>query len=130
MTARAREPAADGEAGSVFVETLAALLLLALVLGGLFQVLADSAVRRRQVETRLYALMVAKSALAQAGSDKPLAEGALEGQDGDDVWRVETRRCGQASDVGALYCVVVSVRDAAGGPPLATLETRRLAPRV
>jgi hypothetical protein len=126
----AADAVADGEAGSVFIETLAALLLLALVLGGLFQVLADSAVRRHQVETRLYALMVAKSVLAAAGADRPLAEGTAEGQDGDDVWRLETRRCGTAGDVGALYCVTVSVRDAAGGATLATLETRRLAPRV
>jgi len=130
MRSRAQDAAADGEAGSVFIETLAALLLLALVLGGLFQVLTESAMRRQQAETRLYALMVARSALAQAGSDKPLTEGSTEGQDGDDVWLVETRRCGASNEVGALYCVTVSVRDAAGGPPLATLETRRLAPRV
>jgi hypothetical protein len=128
MTARAQDAHTSGEAGSVFIETLAALLLLAVALGGLFQIMADSAVRRREIGDRLYALMVARSALASAGAERPLAQGVAEGQDGADVWRMETRRCGPASEAGALYCVTVSVRDAAGGPPLATLSTRRLAP--
>jgi hypothetical protein len=128
MRAPDQDAPATGDDGSVFIETLAALLLLAVALGGLFQVMADSAVRRREIEARLYALMVARSVLASAGAATPLAEGTAEGQDGDDVWRMEMRRCGSGG--GGMYCVTVSVRDAAGGPPLAMLSTRRLAPRV
>jgi hypothetical protein len=129
MISRA-EGAGAGDTGSIFIETLAALTLLTVMVAAVCQIVADSATRRREIDARLYALMVARSALASAGAETPLANGAAEGQDGADVWRMEMRPCGPRSDVGVLYCVSVAVRDAAGGPPLAILSTRKLAPRV
>lgn len=117
------------DAGSIFIESLVALAVLAIVLAGAYRVLADSAARRHEVEARRYAVMVARSALATVGSATPFAAGATEGLDGPDIWRVEMQPCGSGSvGAGVLYCIQVSVRAAAGGPALATLGTRRLAP--
>lgn len=117
--------------GSIFIETLVALALLAMVLAGLYRVVADSAARRQQVEARRNALMVARSALATVGYATPYAVGATDGADGAQRWRIEMQPCGSAPrSAGILYCVTVSVQDAAGGSPLVRLSTRRLAPGV
>ena len=131
MSRRAPRTACAGEAGSIFVETLVALAVLAMVLAGAYRVLADSAARRQQIEARRYAVLVARSALATVGSATPFAVGATEGVDGSEIWRIEMDRCGGGgSRAGTLYCIQVTVRAAAGGPALATLSTRRLAPPV
>ena len=119
------------ETGSVFIETVVALALLAAVLAGTFQVLADSAARRHEIAARREALMVARSALETVGSATPYRFGATDGVDGQIMWRIQMQPCStDRSGAGALYCVTVSAGDARGGPPLVTLQTRRLAPRV
>ncbi|MBQ1540400.1 MAG: hypothetical protein IIZ63_00235 [Caulobacteraceae bacterium] len=123
----------SGQSGSVFIEALIAAAIVSMILAAGFQVTADSANRRRMVEARRYALMVARSQMAAVGYSIPLTAGAAEGRDGPDLWRVDMQPCAlEAGDsaLGALYCVAVSVRDARGGPPLVTLKSRRLAPPV
>lgn len=130
---RERRPVVDGgEGGSVFVEALVAAAIVAMILAATYRVTADSAARHAKVEARRYALMVARSTLASVGSAVPFAAGATEGVDGADIWRVEMQPCGEpgAASIGTLYCVAVSVRGAQGGPPLVTLNSRRLAPRI
>ena len=118
------------EDGSVFIEALASTAIVALILAAVFRVSADSAVHHRMVEERRYALMIARSELAAVGSAIPLATGSMEGTDGQDIWRVDMQPCDSdaASNVGALYCVEVSVRKAQDQAPLITLSSRRLAP--
>jgi hypothetical protein len=129
MSRRAGDPARPGEAGSVFIETVVALAILAGILTAVWQVTASSALRHRAVESRRYALMVARSALSSVGSAQALSVGSSGGTDGGDAWRIDTERCGSGDSMaGVLYCVTVSVRDRAGGPPLVTLVSRRLGP--
>jgi type II secretory pathway pseudopilin PulG len=119
------------EEGSVLVEALIAAAIVAMVLVAVFQIAADSAARRHGVETRRHALLIAQSQLAAVGSTVPLAPGAVQGRDGDEVWRIDMQPCnaGQgASAAGRLFCVDVSVRPAEGGAPWASLSSRRLAP--
>ncbi|MDR3509125.1 MAG: hypothetical protein P4L64_14625 [Caulobacteraceae bacterium] len=120
-----------GERGSVFIETLVATAIVALVLAAACQTVADSIARHQTMEARRYALMVARSQLAAVGSAIPLETGTTEGRDGDDIWRVDMGPCGSesaASTAGRLYCIAVSVRSAQGGAALVTLNSRRLAP--
>jgi type II secretory pathway pseudopilin PulG len=120
----------DGDEGSVFIEALVATAIVAMVLTATFQLAADSAIRRRGLEARREALMTAQSELAAVGSEIPLSPGAVEGSDGARTWRVEMQPCGGGgSAAGRLYCVDVSVRSTEGGAPLASLSSRRLAPR-
>ena len=123
----------SGQSGSVFIEALIAAAIVSMILAAGFQVTADSANRRRMVEARRYALMVARSQMAAVGYSIPLTAGAAPGRDGPHLWRVDKQPCArEAGDTahGARYCVAVSVRDARGGPPLVTLKSRRLAPPV
>ena len=130
MNPAAVVPHGRGEAGSVLLETVVALSLLAMVFAGLCQVMAASAVRRQQVEARRYALMTARSTLAGVGFATPLSPGSVEGADGAYRWRVDMQPCGSGpSGAGVLYCVRVSVLGQEG-PPLVSLSTRRLAPRA
>ena len=123
----------SGQSGSVFIEALIAAAIVSMILAAGFQVTADSANRRRMVEARRYALMVARSQMAAVGYSIPLTAGAAECRDGPARWRGAKEPCARAAgDTArrALYCVAVSMRDARGGPPLVTLKSRRLAPPV
>ena len=121
----------SGESGSVFIEALVATAIVAVVLGGVFRVTADSVARHRMVNDRRYALLIARSQMAAAGFAIPFASGVTEGTDGEDIWRVDMRPCpssDSAASAGTLYCIAVSVRNAREGAPLITLSSRRLAP--
>ncbi|MGZ8362372.1 MAG: hypothetical protein ACXW3D_00805 [Caulobacteraceae bacterium] len=117
------------EDGSIFIETLIAAAIVALVLGMSFNTLADVAARSRMAEARRTALLLAQSKLAAVGAEIPLAEGGS-GIESGLVWRVTTQRTQegfQTSAAGPLYSVSVSVAPQAGGAPLASLRTMRLA---
>jgi hypothetical protein len=115
--------------GSVLVEALVSTAVAALVLMAAYQVVEGSAERHALVETRRYALMVARSELAQAGTAIPLTRGGGEGREDGLFWRLDAQPCGPArSTTGVLYCVTVSVRKSVDTPPVVTLASRRLAP--
>ncbi|HEY5072442.1 MAG TPA: hypothetical protein VII63_10465 [Caulobacteraceae bacterium] len=116
--------------GEMFVEAIIAAAIVAVALGGAFQVIADSAARGRKAEAHRAALLVAQSELAEVGADIPLEAGQDAGVAGNLVWRVDITPYaaeGDANSVGALWKVVVSVRPRSGGAPLAVLESLRLA---
>lgn len=118
-----------GDEGSVFIEALVATAIVAMILTATFQIVGDSAARRRTLEARREALLTAQSELAAVGSEIPLSPGAVEGSDGERTWRVDMQPCGGGGSAGRLYCVEVSVRPPQGGPSLVSLSSRRLAPR-
>ena len=120
-------------AGGVLVEALVATAVVATIMVGALRVVGDSLARHRMVETRRTALMIARSRTAALGVTAPLAEGTTRGEDGDYVWRAETRRCPDEtadSTAGRLYCVSVSVQPAGQEAGGVTLATRRLGPEA
>lgn len=108
--------------GYILVETMVALLVLALVLGATLDAVASSTrVARRVADTRA-ALLVARSTLEEVGTAIPLAPGTVDGVDHGFVWRVRVER----PESAGLSRVSVAV-GRPGAPPLATLATLKLA---
>ena len=117
------------DAGSVFVESMIAATIVAVALGGTFQVIGDGAARDRASQDRRLALLVAQSELAAVGAEIPLVSGQNSGLADDMTWRVDITPYGDgvdASAVGPLWRVSVTVRRRDGGPDLARLETLKL----
>jgi hypothetical protein len=117
------------ETGSVFIESVISAAIVAMAMGATLNVVADSAARERKAEAHRTALLIARSELADVGGEIPLAAGETSGVAGDLIWRVQVSPYGgegEASAAGALYRVSVSVRERAGGPDLAALDTLRL----
>jgi len=119
--------------GSVFIESMIAAAIVAMALAATFRVITDGAQRDRAVETRRAALLVAQSELAATGSEIPLQPGQSAGSAGDFIWRVDVSPYidgVDASAVGGLWRVDVSVSPRAGGADLVTLDSLRLGPKV
>jgi hypothetical protein len=113
----------------VFVESIIAAAIVAMALGGTFQVISDSAARDRAGEARRVALLTAQSEIAAVGSEIPLQPGQTAGLAGDLVWRVSVSPYADGVDdsaAGGLWRVMVSVGPRDGGAELAHLETLRL----
>jgi hypothetical protein len=127
---RSPDTGPDGrrDAGSAFVETILAAAIVAMALGGMYQVIGDGAARSRGVEARRAALLIAESELAAVGAEIPLQPGQAAGLAGDMIWRVDISPYSAGGDttVGALLKVAVSVAPRAGGPSLVTLQSLRL----
>ncbi len=125
-------PVAEGlrtDAGAIFIDSLIAAAMVAMALGAMLQVVAESGGRERQGEQRRAALLVAQSELDAAGSDIPLRSGRSVGIIGDLTWRMDISpfdQAGAANTSGALWVVAISVRPRAGGTDLVTLKTLRL----
>ena len=119
------------EKGSVFLEALVATAIVAAVLATLFTTLSQADSRRREIDARRTALMIARSELAAVGAEIPLRPGQVAGVEGDFAWRV-TIEPGHADaldgDLAPPSTVTVAVRAADGGADLATLTTLRVAP--
>jgi len=107
--------------GYILVETLVALLVLALVLGATLDAVASSTRAAQHVADTRAALLVARSTLEQVGTAIPLAPGNVDGIDQGFVWHVGVER---AADLVRVN-VTVARPDA---PPLARLATLRFAP--
>lgn len=111
--------------GYILVETIVALLVLALVLGTTLSAIETSVHKARRVSDTRLALLVARSALASVGSAVPLAPGTTGGTDASGfVWRITIEL--QATDLARIR-VSAGRADA---PMLARLSTLRLAPGV
>jgi hypothetical protein len=118
---------ADG--GAVFVESMIAAAIVAMVLGTTFQVIADGARRERAADAHRLALLVAQSELADVGADIPLEPGETSGVAGPFVWRVDVTPYtaeGGVNSAGALWKAAITVRRRDGGATLAALSTLRL----
>lgn len=109
--------------GYILVDSMIALLVLALVLGVTLDGIANATRSARHVSDTRRALMLARSMLDAVGGPVPLAPGTTTGVDGDFVWRVAIDRAEQG---GGLARVTVIVQRP-GAPPLARLATLRLA---
>ena len=116
--------------GSIFIETMIAAAIVAVMLGGLFQAMAASAVRHRMSEDRRTALLIAQSQIAQVGAAVSLQSGRTATLQGDYVSQVDVDAypgMGGDSAAGRLAMVVVTVHRRDGARSLVTLRTLRLA---
>jgi hypothetical protein len=122
-------PRDDAERGSVLIEALVAIAVVALVLTWGYRAVGGSALRARAAEASRTAALIAQSRLATVGAEIPLAPGETRGRDGAFAWRVEVApQAAQASTAGELYAVTVSVRDLGGVANRAVLRTLRVGP--
>jgi hypothetical protein len=136
MTVRRRRGDGEGgrgDAGTLFVESIIAAAVVAMVVGAAFRVIADGASRDRSLEIRRAALLLAESELAAVGSAIPLREGQSAGRAGDMLWSVDMAPYDdgiESSTAGALWRVAVAVRARPGAAPLVRMATLRLGPRA
>jgi len=131
MAERPRLETARVDAGEVFVESLVAAAIVAMIMVTMFRVVIDAATHARMSEQRRVALLVAKSELADVGSEIPIESGESSGVSGNLAWTVEISPYSDesgASSVGSLWAVDVSVRPRLGRGELVRLRTLRLAP--
>lgn len=130
-------PAPDPhDRGSVFIESLVASAIVAMILVATLRVVADGAAHTREVEDRRVALMVARSELAAVGAEIPLEPGENGGLSGNMLWSVRIAPYDDlngsgalASAAGRLWNVRVGVRPRGARRDLAVLETLRLGPK-
>jgi hypothetical protein len=111
--------------GSIVIEALVAALIVAAMAGTLFETIAGNARAERAAAGQGRALLVARSRLAAAGIDTPLAAGITEGRDGDLAWRVavEPYEGDGTSDVDPVSRVTVTVGAPGARAPLVTLSS-------
>lgn len=115
------------------VETIIAAGIITLLLAAMYTAISESAFRQRQVAARRNALMIARSELAVVGSEVPSTPGRTTGLAGGFAWEIDITPYGgdlSPSAAGPLGVVTIGVRDAHGGPNLATLRTLRVMPSV
>jgi type II secretory pathway pseudopilin PulG len=116
------------DSGSVLVEAMVALLIIAMMLAATYRTVGESVLRARVAETSRTAMMIAQSRLALVGAEIPLAPGETTGVDGDFNWRVEIAEAPEdPSAMGQLMAVTAVVVDRKGADR-GVLRTLRLAP--
>jgi len=79
----------DGDRGSVLIDALVAIGVIAITLTFVGQAVGDGALRTRAGERMRMAQLEARSRLAEVGADLPLVAGRAGGVDGDLVWTVD-----------------------------------------
>lgn len=119
--------------GSIFLETLVAAAIVALIAGALFSTLADGARHANMTRDRALALMVAQSQLAQVGHTIPLRAGETSGALGLEAIRLDwsvimspAALSAGAGGAGQLLRVDVRVGRPGMRRPLVALSTLRL----
>ena len=133
MIERPRRKPARRDGGEIFLESVVATAVVAMIMIAMFRVVTDAAMHSRMNEQRRVALLVAKSELAEVGSEIPIASGESTGVSGSMAWSVQVSPYSDdsgASSVGDLWAVDVSVRPRLGGRPLVRLRTLRLGPEA
>ena len=128
MTRRTGAPRLPG--GYILIETMVALLILALVLGAVLEAVSGSLQRQRAALETRRALMVARSQMDAIGSVIPLAAGPTTGVSAEIAWRADIDLVGAATRAGTLARVTVSA-----GPPsrparVRLSELRMMPPRA
>jgi len=115
--------------GSVLVEAMVAVAIVALVLAVSYRALGSSALRTRAAEASRAATLVAQSRMASVGAEIPLESGRTEGVDGGFAWAVDIEdEPSGPSTTGQLLRVSVVVRDLRDGVRRASLTSLRLNP--
>jgi general secretion pathway protein I len=118
------------DSGSVLVEAMVAITVIAMMLAVTYRAVGESVVRSRAAEASRAAVMIAQSRLALVGAEIPLAPGETTGVDGDFAWRIQIDPAPEddASTMGPLLLVTASVRDRGGKSDHAIMRTERLGP--
>jgi hypothetical protein len=115
------------DAGSVLVEAMVAVAVIAMMLAVTYRATGDSVLRARAAEASRAAILVAQSRIASVGAEIALTPGETTGVDGAYAWRVEVAPAAEdASATGRLMSVAAEVRDR-NGALRARLRTLRLA---
>ena len=126
-----RPRSAKREVGFTLIEVLVAFVLLALVLGTVFEILSTGLARASELENHSRALVVAQSRLAVTGLEEPLKEGDTHGESEDRRfhWAVSVRKIDDGADpstpapsVYAMYRIEVRVAWAGGDTRERTLS--------
>jgi hypothetical protein len=106
-------PRKPSEAGSILIDALVAIGVIAITLAFAAEAVGDGARRTRAGEEVRMAELEARSRLAEVGGDLALAEGRAQGVDGDLVWTIDvTPQSAPTLDGGALLMAVkVTVGD-------------------
>lgn len=120
--------ARSNDDGSVLIEAMVAVAIIAAVLAVTYRSLGENALRLRAADSARTATLIAQSRLALVGSDIPLEPGETEGTDGAFVWVVTIDAAPAApSTSGTLLRVSARVRDIGGRADRVRLDTLRLA---
>ncbi len=114
------------ERGSIFLETIVAAAIVAMILGATLESIASSARRTERATAASGALLVAQSRLAELGATLPVRPGTVQGTANGYRWRIEIAPWGSGSIAGVPYLVTVAVT-APGVPGTTMLRTIRLA---
>src|SRR3546814_7280949 len=77
--------------GSIFLETVIATAIIAMILGAAYEAIGDSVKRARRVEHEQLSMLTARSQLAAVGTAVPLTPGITRGVDGTRAWSIEVR---------------------------------------
>src|SRR3546814_16105434 len=75
--------------GSIFLETVIATAIIAMILGAAYEAIGDSVKRARRVEHEQLSMLTARSQLAAVGTAVPLTPGITRGVDGTRPWSLE-----------------------------------------
>ena len=113
--------------GFTLLEVLVALIIFAIAFGILAQIIQTGLGQARSAAITSEAVLLARSLLAEVGSELPVAPGVIEGEAKDGYrWRIEMRATeGPADDALRAYLVQVTVAWDAKAPPI-ELSTLRL----
>ncbi len=120
------------DSGSIFIETLIASAIVALMLAATYRSIGDASLRTKKAEERREALLVAQSQMATAGITQSLSTGGTSGIDGEMAWQLDVAPYVFASDendVGQMERVRVTVRRRDADQDLITLSSLRLLPK-
>jgi general secretion pathway protein I len=114
--------------GSVLVEAMVAVAVIALMLAVTYRAVGESALRSQAAEQSRTAALIARSRLAALGVEAPLEPGRTTGVDDGFVWRIDVEPTdGAPSPAGQLMRVSIVVADQQRGAERARLTTLRLA---
>jgi hypothetical protein len=114
-----------GDAGSVLVDALVAVSIMAITVALAGTAVGDGALRSRAAEQARLAQLEARSRLDEVGGDIPLTVGQASGVDGEIAWSVDITP-GEGGDGRLLH--VSAAAGPRGRAPMATLNTLRLGP--
>lgn len=115
------------ERGSIFLETVIATAILALILGATFEILQDSARRARRIDGQREAMMIAQSRLATYPLTRPALAGSQSGEEMGYRWQMDVVPAASPLPAGPLdvSVTVASLRDPAIRVHLRTLRSGR-----
>ena len=119
------QPRRPRSRGFIFLETMVATTILALVLGMTFRTVSQLATTAHASAQSREALLVARSAMALAGPVVPLEPGITRGVDGRYTWQIAIERA-PGSDAAGPMVRVTATAGTAERPATVSLTTLKL----